>query len=280
MKLHDVRNFLVLCLLFSTSQLLPAATTNIVQIGNFFFSPKNLNITNGDSVIWMNISANSHDSTSSNGVWATGVINAGASSSAFKFSTPGLYPYHCQTHQFTAPQQNGTVNVAATPNVRPTVLITNPVNNASFTAPATFKIEAQATDSDGSVSQVQFTGPGGSSITDTTTPFNTTAVDVAAGNYTITAVATDNNGGKDTNSITIVVRNPPSPVTLATPAIGSTNIAFSFLSESGRTYTVEFKSQVDAALWQTLTSFVANGTNATVSDTNTNAQRFYRVGAQ
>jgi hypothetical protein len=117
-------------------------------------------------------------------------------------------------------------------------------------------------------------------MTDTISPFSTTAVDVTAGNYTITAVATDNSGGKETNSIAIIVKNPPTPVMLAMPAIGSTNITLSFLSESGRMYIVEFKPQLDSAQWQTLSNFVANGTNATVSDTDTNAQRFYRVGAQ
>src|SRR6185503_15661375 len=114
---------------------------------------------------------------------------------------------------------------------------------------------------------------------DNTSPYSATANDVAVGTYTISAVATDNGGSKNTNSVTVVVKNPPSPVTIANPAIGSTNITFSFLCESGRTYTVKFKSELDAALWQTLTSFMAAGTNATISDTNTNAQRFYRVGA-
>jgi plastocyanin len=253
-----------------------AASTHIVQMGNFNFTPRVLTITNGDTVTWMNNSGLPHDSTSSNGIWASPVFQAPTTYSR-QFNTAGAFPYYCFTHRFN--NQNGTIIVAA-PNARPTVTITNPVNNATFTAPATFKIEARATDTDGNVTQVQFTGPGGSSITDTATPFNTTATAVPAGNYTITAIATDNAGGKDTNSIMVVVKDPPKPVTLAMPAIGSTNISFSFLSESGRTYTVEFKSQLDATLWETLTSFMANGTNATVSDSKTNAQRFYRVGAQ
>jgi plastocyanin len=277
MHIRVVLSALTLTLIVTLSNVAPAATTNIVQMGNFTFTPRVLTITNSDTVTWVNTSGLNHDTTSSNGVWASQPFHSPTTFS-FKFNNNGSFPYYCVSHRFN--NQNGTINVVAAPNARPTVTITNPANNTVFTAPATFKIEARATDTDGTISQVQFTGPGGSSITDTITPFSATATDVPTGNYTITAVATDNSGGKETNSIAVIVKNPPTPVVLAMPAIGSTNITLSFLSESGRTYTVEFKPQLDSAQWQTLSNFVANGTNATVSDTNTNAQRFYRVGAQ
>src|SRR5205814_1326323 len=116
-----------------------SATTNLVTMGDFFFSPKNLTVTNGDTVQWRNSGSFSHDTTSSNTppVWQSSLLGNGGTFS-FKFMASGLYPYHCQFHQSSHPEQNATVNVVAGPNVLPTVTITNPLNNATFTAPATF----------------------------------------------------------------------------------------------------------------------------------------------
>ena len=46
-----------------------------------------------------------------------------------------------------------TVNV---PNGEPTVSITSPANNSNFTAPADITINATASDSDGTISKVEF----------------------------------------------------------------------------------------------------------------------------
>ena len=112
-----------------------------------------------------------------------------------------------------------SITVAAAPNVPPTVSITAPANNATFTAPATVSITANAADSDGSITQVQFYGgdlnsnPSATLLTtDTTAPYSFDLINVAAGSYTITAKATDNS---TSNNSTI---SSPIQFTVNTPA--------------------------------------------------------------
>ena len=75
---------------------------------------------------------------------------------AFKFTNVGDYPYVCSIHIATHPQQTGTVSVVTAANIPPSVQLTNPVNNASFRAPASLAFKANASDTDGNVTNVQF----------------------------------------------------------------------------------------------------------------------------
>jgi hypothetical protein len=104
-----------------------------------------------------------------------------------------------------------TVNGAG--NVAPTVSITLPANNATFTAPASITINANAADADGTVSSVAFYN--GSTLlgTDATSAYSFTWTNVAAGTYTLTAKATDNSGAVTTSSAITVVVNPATTTT-------------------------------------------------------------------
>ncbi|HSZ71669.1 MAG TPA: carbohydrate-binding protein, partial [Cytophagaceae bacterium] len=84
------------------------------------------------------------------------------------------------------------INAAHTP---PTVSITAPGNNASYTAPASIALSASASAASGSnISKVSYYN--GSTLlgTATSSPYNFTWSNVAAGTYNVTAVATDNTG--------------------------------------------------------------------------------------
>jgi chitinase len=112
-------------------------------------------------------------------------------------------------------------------NPPPTTSITSPANNAIFTAPASITINANASDTaPGTVSSVAFYN--GSTLlgTDTSSPYSFTWTNVAAGAYTLTTKATDNQGGVGTSSaITITVSNPsnPAPTTsITSPANNAT----------------------------------------------------------
>jgi hypothetical protein len=98
-----------------------------------------------------------------------------------------------------------TVNTAT--NNPPTVSITSPANGATFTAPATITINANASDTDGTISSVAFYQ--GSTLlgTDTTSPYSYTWSSVAAGSYSLTARATDNGGAVTTSSAINVTVN-------------------------------------------------------------------------
>ena len=117
-------------------------------------------------------------------------------------------PHHTGTGLFKATDNTGAVTTSAAvgvtvtiPNVPPTVSLIAPLDGATFTAPATITVTANATDSDGSITQVQFYDSGTTLLTtDTTAPYTFDLVNVGAGTYNLTAKATDNNGAQTTSS--------------------------------------------------------------------------------
>jgi regulation of enolase protein 1 (concanavalin A-like superfamily) len=115
---------------------------------------------------------------------------------------------------------------AATPSQPPAVSLTSPAAGSTFTAPATITVNANASDADGTVSSVQFRA--GSTVigTDTTSPYSVNWTGVAAGSYTLTAVATDNSGATTTSSsVNVTVgsaANQQPTVSITSPASGST----------------------------------------------------------
>jgi len=107
-----------------------------------------------------------------------------------------------------------------TTNQAPTVSITSPSANAQYNAPATITITANATDSDGTISKVEFYNGATLVGSATTAPFTYTWSAVTAGVYTLTAKATDNLGAQSTCApISITVTNPV-PVCLPVSASG------------------------------------------------------------
>ena len=83
----------------------------------------------------------------------------------------------------------------------PTVSLTSPANNATFTAPATVPLAATASDSDGTVTLVEFFQGATKIGEDATAPYSLSWSNVTAGPYTLTAKATDS-GGATTTSFT------------------------------------------------------------------------------
>ncbi len=91
-----------------------------------------------------------------------------------------------------------------TSNIAPTVTITNPGEGANLPA-GSILIEATASDSDGSVSTVEFYEGGNYLGEDTTSPYSFNWISVSDGCYTLMAKAIDDVGGSDTDSISITV---------------------------------------------------------------------------
>lgn len=104
--------------------------------------------------------------------------------------------------------QNAGVNHA------PTATITQPSGGSSFTAPATIALKATAGD-DGTVTQVQFFANGTLVGTDGTSPYEITWSNVPAGSYSVTAVATDNEGQTGTSTAVSVQVTVPSGTSAA-----------------------------------------------------------------
>lgn len=98
-------------------------------------------------------------------------------------------------------------------NQTPTVALTTPANNATFTAPASVSLSATANDADGSISKVEFFNGSTRLGERTTAPYRFTWTNVGAGSYALTAKATDNAGAVTTSAtVNIQVRT-----TSATP---------------------------------------------------------------
>ncbi|PYI87148.1 MAG: hypothetical protein DME26_07100 [Verrucomicrobia bacterium] len=117
--------------------------------------------------------------------------------------------------------QTGSLKSAV--NSPPSVAITNPPNGRILTAPASFAVEASATDSDG-ISKVEFFQDGTLIATDTNAPYSQAVAGLSAKTYTFAAVATDGLGVRATNSISITVQAPPT-VTIASPTNGAAFLA-------------------------------------------------------
>lgn len=99
----------------------------------------------------------------------------------------------------TSGEASGSTNKA------PVVTITSPDNGQQFTAPATVSIAATASDTDGSVSKVEFFNGDTKLGEDATSPYAFTWDNVSSGTYTIQAKATDNEGALATTSVNISV---------------------------------------------------------------------------
>ncbi len=106
-----------------------------------------------------------------------------------------------------------------TVNQPPTVMITHPTNGAVFVAPATFQVTADASDPDGTVTNVAFfmstNGVDFVFIGETNaTPYQTIVSNLPVGQYTFVAQATDNFGATGNSAPVTVNVVPPQPPTV------------------------------------------------------------------
>jgi hypothetical protein len=119
------------------------------------------------------------------------------------------------------------VNISQVPIVLPPIVdLTSPANGQVFTAPASIPISADASDPDGTISQVEFFNGVVSLGADLGAPYATNWTGVTEGTYTISATATDNTGNKTASgSVTIRVdsASPPPPPTNSPPVVSITS---------------------------------------------------------
>ena len=115
---------------------------------------------------------------------------------------------HCEGHI-----NFGTINFGGgSSNVPPSVSITAPSNGATFTVGSNITVSANASDSDGSVTSVQFFNGSTSLGTDTSSPYSISISNASAGTYNLTAVAKDNNNATTTSAaVSVTVVSSPYP---------------------------------------------------------------------
>ena len=93
-------------------------------------------------------------------------------------------------------------------NLPPTAVLTSPVANSSFTSQANISITANASDADGSVNLVEFYNGSTKLGSASAAPYSLNWDNVAAGTYSLTAIATDNQNARTVSpAVSISVLN-------------------------------------------------------------------------
>ena len=93
-----------------------------------------------------------------------------------------------------------SIDVIPGSNLAPEVRMVKPSDNQFFWPGSNIEITAEASDPDGSISEVDFYYNGVYFYTDRVKPYTFTALDVPRGRYTLTAVARDNEGMETTSN--------------------------------------------------------------------------------
>lgn len=118
-------------------------------------------------------------------------------------------------------------------NNSPSVSITTPVHQSNTTVGNDIVITAEAGDPDGSIVKVVFYEGTNELGEDTSSPYSYTWTDAAVGNYTLTAIATDDEGAMTTSSDVDITVDNLTQYTLTTNTVGSGSISS---DPSGGTY--------------------------------------------
>jgi hypothetical protein len=116
-----------------------------------------------------------------------------------------------------------TIQVNVVANQPPVVSWQQPVNLTQVPLLQPVTLTATASDPDGTVTQVQFFVGGAPLFTDTQAPFTTTWTPVVSGNYSLVAIATDNQGETSNAVISVNVASNLNPlVDITQPLAGAT----------------------------------------------------------
>ncbi len=180
-----------------------AAIVNVL-VTNFAFVPAATNIFVNDTVIWTWAPVNSqnHDvfSLSTPQAWTASAILTGPATFTNTFTAAGDYPYICLVHGFT-----GSIAVEAAPPPAPAVAITNPANGSLLSGPASFVLEAAASEPGGTITNVAFLQGPALLGNVASAPYSVQVTNLPIGDYLFTAIASDTNGLTATNTIAIQV---------------------------------------------------------------------------
>ncbi len=253
-------------------------TTN-VDVINFAFSPPAITINVNDQVLWIwtNNAGVPHTSTSdTNGLWDSGSLTSPASF-AHTFTVAGSYPYHCTFHVVTF-NMKGTITVQGA-NVAPSVAVTTPANGAVLSAPASFTLGATASDPDGTITNVQFFQETVSLGNATTSPYSVAVSNLGFGDYSFSAVASDNGGLTATNGITVHVVTPVPIVLSSAQRLSPAGFQFNYSANTGLTYVIQ-RAAALPGFAPIKTNMATNNPMLFQDSSATAAQGFYRVQLQ
>ena len=266
-----IKSFLSLQVLFWS---LGAMAVN-VGVSFFGLSPNPVNITAGETVWWVDADEDFAPYAIS-GPW--GSFTTWDPNPGVRFNTPGTYNYTAQSAY--GGSWGGTVIVSAgTPNSPPVVTIINPTNNSVFIAPAAFAFTVEASDPDpNDLWDVEF-WVNDEMVDDVyEPPYATTVTNLAAGTYSLMAIAWDFSFETTTNSITITVVNP-SAINLAVSAVAAGNFAFNATGLIvGKTNVLQTSTHLASPMnWVSVSTNVAASTTASFTNKVAAGQHFFRL---
>jgi hypothetical protein len=107
----------------------------------------------------------------------------------------GIKAIATDTKGATSTTATATITVGTSSNIAPTVSMTSPASGGAFVLPTSITMTATASDSDGSVQKVEFYLGTLLIGTDTSSPYSV-VWPALAGSYSVSAVATDNQGAR------------------------------------------------------------------------------------
>ncbi|QNR82919.1 DNRLRE domain-containing protein [Pedobacter riviphilus] len=185
-------------------------------------SPANNAVITAGTDVAINVNAADTDGTIAKVEFYQGSTLLGQSTTApysFTWTNPAVGNYKLTAK---ATDNNGGIMVSDTVkltiNALPTVAISSPANNAVFTAGTNVTIDANATDTDGTISSVEFYQGNTLLGQSTTAPYSFTWNNPTSGTYALTAKVTDNNGGTTLSDTIKVIINTLPTVAISSPA--------------------------------------------------------------
>jgi hypothetical protein len=190
------------------SQTSAAATLTVLVPPTITTQPQSLTVNIGASAMFTAAATGNPAPTYQ---WKFNGANIGGAT-ASTYTRSNVQPVDAGSYTVVVNNSGGTTNsqpATLTINKPPAVSVAVSTNGTPFTAPATILVSASASDTDGTVAQVDFYEGTNLLGTATTTPFTFTWNSVPAGSYTLTARATDDLGGTATSAPASVTVNPP-----------------------------------------------------------------------
>ncbi len=152
-----------------------------------------------------------------------GTVNVAAGVTTSSLPWTGLeagkdYEWYATVNDSVNTATSSTRRFSTTPAAAPQIALTAPVDGASFPINSTINLGATATDSDGTISKVEFFDGATKLSEDTSAPYEFSLVSPTPGNHILSAVATDNSNLSTLSSlVTISITNTAPLVALTDP---------------------------------------------------------------
>jgi hypothetical protein len=160
---------------------------------------------------------------------ATMIGSAASAPYGFVWSSPivGAQSFTAKAYDLNGTSGASTPVLVTVSGKLPSVTLTAPVAGAKLTAPATIGLTAAASEVGGTIVKVDFYANGMLVATKVAAPYNATWSNVAAGNYSLIAKATDSVGATQSSATVAltVVNNAPPAAALTAPVGGQSFFA-------------------------------------------------------